>query len=132
MAAGIAPPPAKPDLQAQRESVTLALPNLVSALVDIIGKKLVAYVCKAKDVRTVDHWVEGTEPYRDADQKLRTTYHVVRLLSDYESNGTVQSWLMGLNPQLGDVSPARLLRENDLETAGREVLRAARAFLAGG
>jgi hypothetical protein len=121
----------KPDLQAQRQSVTLALPKLVSALADIIGKKLVAYICNAKDVRTVDGWIEGVEPYRDAGQKLRTTYHVAKLLSDYESNRTVQSWLMGLNPQLGDVSPARLLREKDLETAGPEVLRAARAFLAG-
>jgi hypothetical protein len=128
----VAQPPAKPDVQAQRESVTLPLSKLVSALIAITGKKLVAYICKAKDVRTIDHWIEGAQPYRDADQKLRTLYHIAKLLSDYEPNATVQSWLMGLNPILGDVSPARLLREEDLHTAGPEVLRAARAFLAGG
>ncbi|HEX4602575.1 MAG TPA: DUF2384 domain-containing protein [Candidatus Angelobacter sp.] len=125
-------PLAKPDLFAQRESVRLALPELVTALVNVLGKKLVAYICKAKDVRTIDRWTEGGEPYKDAEQKLRTTYHIAKLLSDFESNRTVQSWLMGLNPQLGDVSPARLLRENDIAAAGPEVLRAARAFLAGG
>jgi hypothetical protein len=122
----------KTDIQAQRESVSLKLPDLVSALVNILGKKLVAYICGAQSVRTVDGWASGTEPYRDGDLKLRTAYHVAKLLSDYESNHTVQSWLMGLNPHLDDVSPARLLRENDAETAGPEILRAARAFLAGG
>lgn len=128
----IAQPPAKPDLIAQRESVTLPLPKLVTALVEIIGKKITAYICKAKDVRAVDRWIEGSEPYRGAEPKLRTTYHVVKLLSDYESHRVVQSWMLGLNPQLGDVSPARLLREKEIEDAGPAVLGAARAFLAGG
>lgn len=127
-----AQPLAKPDMQAQRQSVTLALPDLVTALISILGKKLVAYICKAKDVRTVDRWAEGGDPYRGVEQKLRMAYHVAKLLNDYESARTVQSWLMGLNPQLNDVSPARLLREKDIEIAGPEVLRAARAFLAGG
>jgi hypothetical protein len=128
----IAHPPAKPDLLAQRESVTLPLPKLVAGLVDVVGKKITAYICQAKDVRAVDRWIEGGEPYKGAELKLRTTYHLVKLLSDYESNRIVQSWMLGLNPQLGDVSPARLLREEDIATAGPAVLGAARAFLAGG
>ncbi|SRR6266700_1487437 len=125
-------PPAKPDLAAQRESVTLHLPELVARLVSIIGKKITAYICEAKTVRTVDGWIEGSAPYNGVEPKLRATYHLVKLLSDYESNRVVQSWLLGLNPQLGDVSPARILREQDIATAGPAVLGAARAFLAGG
>jgi hypothetical protein len=127
--------PAKPDLAAQRESVMLALPQLVSALVDILGKKLTAYVVSAKDVRTVDRWRSGDESlkaYKGVETKLRVTYHIVKLLSEYESHRVVQSWFMGLNPELDDRSPARLLREADIESSGPDVLRAARAFLAGG
>ena len=127
--------PPKPDLAAQRESVTLALPQLVSALVDILGKKLTAYVVSAKDVRTVDRWRTGDESlkaYKGVATKLRVTYHIAKLLSEYESHRVVQSWFMGLNPELDDRSPARLLREADIESSGPEVLRAVRAFLAGG
>jgi len=38
----------------------------------------------------------------------------------------------GLNPQLDDRSPARLLRDGDLDDAGPKVLTAARAFAATG
>jgi hypothetical protein len=37
-----------------------------------------------------------------------------------------------MNPRLDDRSPARLLREGNLDEVGPEVLRAARAFLVGG
>ena len=43
-----------------------------------------------------------------------------------------QAWFQGLNPQLEDRSPARLLREGDLDAVGPEVIGAARAFLADG
>jgi hypothetical protein len=38
----------------------------------------------------------------------------------------------GLNPQLDDWSPARLLREGDIDEVGPLVLAAARAFAASG
>ena len=44
----------------------------------------------------------------------------------------IQSWLTGLNPELGDRVPLRLMRENDLETVAPEIMGAARAFLVGG
>jgi hypothetical protein len=43
-----------------------------------------------------------------------------------------QAWFQGLNPQLDDGSPARLLREGDLDEVGPLVVAAARAFLVGG
>jgi len=39
---------------------------------------------------------------------------------------------MGMNPELGDRSPTRLLREEPLEKCGPEVLAAARSFIAHG
>ena len=44
----------------------------------------------------------------------------------------IQAWLMGVNPELGDRVPLRLLREGDLAVVAPEVLAAARAFIAGG
>lgn len=44
----------------------------------------------------------------------------------------VQSWFQGLNPQLEDRSPTRLLWEGDLDEVGPLVLAAARAFAATG
>lgn len=127
--------PAKPDMIAQRESVTLPLPQLVTRLVQILGKKITAYIGSAKDTRTVDRWMANGEsftPYKDAEPRLRAAFHVAKMLNDYESHRVVQSWFTGLNPELDDRSPSRVLREVDLETGGPEVLRAARAFLAGG
>jgi hypothetical protein len=40
--------------------------------------------------------------------------------------------MTGVNPELGDRVPLRLMREGDLHVVGPEVVRAARAFLAGG
>jgi hypothetical protein len=44
----------------------------------------------------------------------------------------VQAWFQGMNPQLDDVPPARLLRDGQLDAAGQQVLAAARAFAAAG
>jgi hypothetical protein len=44
----------------------------------------------------------------------------------------VQAWFTGLNPELNDRVPIRLLREGDLDKIGPQLLGAARAFVAGG
>ena len=49
-----------------------------------------------------------------------------------EDPSVIQSWLTGLNPELGDRVPLRLMRENDLETVAPDIMGAARAFLVGG
>lgn len=54
------------------------------------------------------------------------------MLGEQDGPRVVQAWFTGLNPQLEDRSPARLLREGNLDEVGPPVLGAARAFLAGG
>jgi len=44
----------------------------------------------------------------------------------------VQAWFTGLHPVLGDRSPARVLRKDNLDQAGPQVLAAARQFAAVG
>src|SRR4029077_17259692 len=103
------PPPTKVDprvesLEAQvyAKYVSLSFRELVTELVGIIGKKLTAYVASVKDVRTVDHWMTGTEPYKGPDTRLRTAYHVAMLIRSRHKPQVVQSWFMGLNPDLED------------------------------
>lgn len=123
---------ARPDLEAHRESISKPFPQIVKELTGILGKKLVAYIGGAKDVRTVDSWVAGAEPYRDANRRVRLAFQVGRMLQQHEAREVVQAWFTGLNPELNDRVPIRLLRDGQVEEAGKAVLTAARAFLAGG
>jgi hypothetical protein len=122
----------RPDLAAHRESLRLPATEIVSQLVAILGRKLTAYIGKVKDVRAVDRWMAGGEIYGDAEQRLRFAFQVARTLSEQDTPSVVQAWMTGVNPELGDRVPLRLMRDGDLNTVGSEVLRAARAFLAGG
>jgi hypothetical protein len=49
-----------------------------------------------------------------------------------QTSEVARAWFQGLNPQLDDRSPARLLREGDVDEIGPEVIAAERAFLVGG
>ena len=122
----------RPDLAAHRESLRLPFPEIVSRLAEMLGRKLTAYIGKVKDVRAVDRWMAGGEIYGDAEERLRFAYQVARTLREQETPAVVQAWMTGVNPELGDRVPLRLMREGDLNVIAAEVLRAARAFLAGG
>lgn len=125
--------PPRPGLEAYRESISTPFPELVTRLAASIGRKLTAYVANVKDVRAVDRWMTGSAtPYRDVESRLRLTFQVVRTLSPHDPPRVVQAWLTGVNPELGDRIPLRLLREGDLNTIAPEVLGAVRAFIAGG
>ena len=100
---------------------------------EILGAKLVAYLGSVKETRAVRQWADGErKPSAEVVQRLREAYHVAALLHQRDAAPVVQAWFMGMNPQLDDVPPARLLREGRLEDAGPAVLAAARAFAAAG
>jgi len=76
--------------------------------------------------------MNGSELYGDAEQRLRLVFQRVRTLAEREDPTVIQSWPTGLNPELGDRVPLRLMRENDLERVAPEIMGAARSFLVGG
>ena len=120
-------------LQAYQDSVRLPVSELVRDLRDILGAKLVAYLGSVKETRAVRQWGDGErEPAEDTMLRLRTAYHVAALLAERDSRAVVQAWFQGMNPQLDDIAPARLLREGPLDEAGPAVLAAARAFTSAG
>src|ERR1700688_4089408 len=129
MVVKVAPP--RPDLPAHREASSLAWPEVITRLREIVGPKLTAYITGLDDVRVLDSWINGTEPFGDVEERLRFTYQVVRTLSQHDSPRIVQAWLTGVNPELGDRVPLRVLRNGDLATVAPEILGAARAFIAG-
>jgi hypothetical protein len=44
----------------------------------------------------------------------------------------VQAWLTGVNPELGDRVPLRLMLENEIDAVAPAILTAVRMFLAEG
>lgn len=123
----------RPDLAAYRRAVRASFPEIVREIVEILGKKLTAYIVRVKDTRVIDRWMRaGVEPYRDAEPRVRLAYQIAKTLSEHDSPRVVQAWFLGLNPELQDRAPIRLLREEDPEKVGPELLNAMRAYLAGG
>ena len=123
---------ARPDLVAHRRAASSEWPVLVRELAGILGKKLTAYIAGVKDVRTVERWMGGAEPTRDIEPRLRFAFRVASTLRERDEPAIVQAWFTGLNRELNDCVPVRLLRDGDLDEVGPQVLRAARAFVAGG
>jgi hypothetical protein len=109
-------------------------PAAVTELRELLTPRLVAYITGVRETRAVHQWADGTREAKSAalEDRLRFALQVAVLLADHDDPRVVQAWFQGLNPHLGDRSPARLLREGDLDEVGPAVLGAARAFLVGG
>ncbi len=124
---------ARPGLAAHTLAVRSTFPEVVASLRELLGPRLVAYLGSVRETRAVHQWAEGTRAPADAVQlRLRVALQVASMLAAAEGPRTAQAWMQGLNPQLEDRSPARLLREGELQEVGPAVIGAARAFLVGG
>lgn len=123
----------RPGLAAHTLAVRSTFPDVVVALRELLGPRLVAYLGSVRETRAVHQWSEGARAPSDAvQQRLRVALQVASMVSESEGPRIAQAWLQGLNPQLEDRSPARLLREGELQEVGPAVIGAARAFLVGG
>jgi hypothetical protein len=123
----------RPDFAAHTLAVRSTFPEAVSALRELLGPQLVAYLGSVRETRAVHQWAEGArEPSAAVQQRLRVALQVAAMLAEKESPRIAQAWMQALNPQLDDRSPARLLREGEVDEVGPAVIGAARAFLIGG
>lgn len=114
-------------LDAHRTAVETTTKDVVAYLDDTIGRALTAHIAGVH-VRTVDRWRRGEAPRTEAERRVRFAYQVLRLLVSEDSPHTARAWLIGLNPQLGDVPPADAIRDGRLQ----DVMIAAHAFRSGG
>lgn len=125
--------PARPDYAAHEQAVRAAFPDVVTTLREILGAKLCAYLGSVKETRAVNEWAEGVrEPSSEVQRRLRLALQVALAITDADGPGVTRAWFQGLNPQLEDRSPARLIREGDIDEVGPSVIGAERAFLVGG
>lgn len=124
--------PARPDLAAYEDSVRTDIAVIVKELREILGPRLVAFIAGVTETRAVHEWADGEREIRSDDTvaRLRLAYRIAKLITDRDHPEIAQAWLQGLNPKLDDRSPARLLRDGDVEDVGPDVLAAARAFAA--
>jgi hypothetical protein len=124
---------ARPDLAAHTHAMRASFPEVAGELRELLGARLVAYLGGVRETRAVHQWVdEGRQPSAEVQQRLRLALQVALPIAEADSKEIAQAWFQGLNPQLDDRSPARMLRDGDFEEAGPAVVAAARAFLVGG
>jgi hypothetical protein len=72
------------------------------------------------------------DPNGQTQRRLRLALQIAQTITDADGPEVTRAWFQGLNPQLDDQSPARLLREGDIDEVGPEIIAAERAFLVGG
>lgn len=123
----------RPELRAHEHAMRVPFATAAKELRDLLTPRLVAYIGGVGETRAVHQWADGTRAAKSAEveDRLRFALQVALLLSEHAPSA-VQAWFQGLNPHLEDRSPARLLRDGDLNEVGPLVLAAARAFLVGG
>lgn len=122
---------ARADLAAYNDAIRLPTDEVSERLMGLLGAKLVAYIGSVRETRAVRQWSAGDRaPSAEVVLRLRAALQVAALLREKDSAAVVQTLFQGMNPRLGDVAPARLLREGDLDEVGPQVLAAARAFAA--
>ena len=116
--------------RAHRQAVRAPVPDVASYLQDLLSRRLVAYVAGVKDAKTVSRWANGEvkEVRQESEARLRIAYEIAQLLVQFDSPRIIKAWFIGLNPQLGDESPADAIRKGRL----KEAKAAARAFATGG
>jgi hypothetical protein len=124
----------RPDLEAFDYATRAPFNSVAKNLIDILGAKLVAYIAGVREARAVQQYADDSRSPRHPaiEPRLRLALRVAKLIHTHDSKEIAQAWFMGLNPQLNDRSPARLLREGEIDDVGPEIISAARAFVVGG
>jgi hypothetical protein len=117
------------EAEAHRKQVEFTTPAIAKFLQETLGQKLVGFMTGLSDPKTVGAWARGEQtPRPGAEERLRATFQVFHLLQNEESPHTIRAWIIGMNPQLDDDSPAEAIREGRL----KDVLVAAKAYISGG
>ncbi len=128
----MAPAVPSPELATYTEAPRMSDTELVSSLLELLGARLVAYLCGTKDTQMVRQWADGTRsiPHAEDVERFRLACSAARLVTERDAAGVVQAWFQGLNPRLDEHVSATLLRDGQLVGVGPQVLAAACRFAA--
>lgn len=92
--------------------VLLSPRDLVVRLRAQLGSKLLAYIAGVRHTSVVQRWADGDdEPSADVLLRFGTALVATAILRQRDSREVVNAWFQGRNDSLGDVSPARALRD---------------------
>ncbi|TFD75594.1 hypothetical protein E3T54_11740 [Cryobacterium sp. Sr8] len=116
------------DRAAHERSVGLSVAEIAAVLQAQLGQVLLGVIV-GKNARTLARWAHATvRPPHASEKLLRDTFQVFEILSSVDSPEVARAWLMGMNPELDDASPAEALADG----RSREVMAAARSYIAAG
>ena len=115
-----------PGRKAHFESIKAPVTKIAAQLLEILGARLSALVVGLSDPKAMGEYAKGARtPQPDTDAKMRVAHQViVTLLSGNLPRETIQAWFVGMNPDLDDEPPARVILESP-----KKVLDAAKAFV---
>jgi hypothetical protein len=120
---------ARPWLRAEDEARRLPIDEVVVRLRAVLGARLVAYIGNVSTTAVVRPWADAKAvPDAENDTRLRTAVYALGILELRLDPVTIATWFMGMNPILGDESPARFIR-NAAPDGATDVLVAARSML---
>lgn len=118
------------DLALENHVETDSILPVIGALSAELTDELITFIVGASDARIAFRWRQGTlVPSAAAQGKLRCAEMVVALFEEFNALDVVESWLEDLNPEVGGLSPARLIREHESPEVESLVLAAARKSL---
>jgi hypothetical protein len=122
------------DLEAFDYAMRAPFALVATELIDILGAKLVAYIAGVRETRAIQQYADDSRSPRHPaiEPRLRLALRIARLISKHDGKEIAQAWFTGLNPRLNDRSPARLLREGEIDEVGPDIIAAARSFIVGG
>ncbi|TFC80784.1 hypothetical protein E3T23_08295 [Cryobacterium cheniae] len=114
------------DRAAHERSVGLSIAEIAAELQVQLGQAQLGAIV-GRNARTLARWAHATvRPPHASEKFLRDTFQVLEILCSVHSTDVARAWFMGMNPELGDASPAEALSEG----RSREVLAAARSYVA--
>ena len=119
------------DLEAHRFATTTPTATLVAFLRETLTPRLVAFIAGVTETRATRQRAEGgcEVGSTEREQRLRAAAHVTRLITETFDARTAQAWMQGMDPMLGDRSPAWVLRHATGETERAAVLASACRFV---
>jgi hypothetical protein len=100
---------ARPDLAADRLAATVPSTEIAHGLSETLGNKLTAYLAGAQDSSVIEHRSSDVDPPATVKARFRRAFIVALMLRSRDESSVVQAWFTGLNPELDDRAPIRLL-----------------------
>lgn len=114
------------DKLSHQEAMMTPIAKVASQLLEILGTRLAAMVVGLNDPKALSVYMkDGRNPQVDTERRLRFAHQVVvRLMKGGVPRESIQSWFVGMNPELNDEVPAKVIVDDP-----KRVLDAARAFV---